>query len=147
MTGNITGCPTRSSAPLLLTIASTLLLLSHRPSHLTAKWLHFHDYPKKLSDNFGLRLSLSSNNYPSAALFNNPTISHRGRARSPQQIFIGVKLFTKSSRAFISVKKGSSLSSGKALGPSHLALSGSGCASKNKPANPTDIPARPNSAT
>jgi len=44
-------------------------------------------------------------------------------------------------------KKPSNLLSGKALGPSHLALSGSGCDSKNKPAIPTAIPNNGSPAT
>ena len=58
-----------------------------------------------------------------------------------------VEAFTRSSIAFICLRNGSSLSSGSADGPSHFAWSGSGCASINRPAIPTAIPARASSLT
>src|SRR5690554_6073479 len=53
-----------------------------------------------------------------------------------QAVSIGLKLFTRSSTAFTRCRNGSSWFRRKAHGPSHMALSGSGWASRNKPARP-----------
>ena len=49
--------------------------------------------------------------------------------------------------AFTRARKGSSFSRRSAQGPSHLALSGSGWASRNRPASPCDMPASARSVT
>ena len=48
-TCNISRCPANLSAPLLLKIASMLPSFSRHPTHLTPKYLHFHDYPQNCS--------------------------------------------------------------------------------------------------
>src|SRR3990167_6367821 len=50
-----------------------------------------------------------------------------------QAVSIGAKLLIKSSSCLSWVRNGSSLSRRRAQGPWHLALSGSGCASRNRP--------------
>src|SRR3989338_1952213 len=58
-----------------------------------------------------------------------------------QAVSIGAKLLIKSSSCLSWVRNGSSLSRRRAQGPSHLALSGSGWASRNSPARPWLMPA------
>ena len=90
------------------------------------------------------------------------TLDHRGTVRiefwlllravaagpAPgQPVTRGGRDLTTSSIALTCVRNASSAAMGKAQGPSHFALLGSGCASRKRPAMPTAIPARASAAT